>query len=110
VLCDEHGIGGDGEYFGGNDAQLGRIGVFYHEASGDKYVPRTVFSYLAEPYARAKLGQRPLQKDFELILLPPPLPKCSSPHLSSNHILTHAQRTRVHICPHHWLLCHLGFY
>jgi tubulin beta len=31
VLCDEHGIGGDGEYRGGdNDAQLGRINVFCH--------------------------------------------------------------------------------
>jgi tubulin beta len=43
VLCDEHGIGGDGEYCGDNDAQLGRINVLYHEASGDKYVPRAVF-------------------------------------------------------------------
>jgi tubulin beta len=42
-LCDDHGIGSDGEYCGGNDAQLDRIYVFYHEASGDKYVPRTVF-------------------------------------------------------------------
>jgi len=41
-LCDENGIGGDCEYSGDNDAQLGRINVFYHEASGDKYVPRTV--------------------------------------------------------------------
>ena len=41
-MCDEHGIGGDGEYFGDNDAQLDRINVFYHKASGDKYVPRTV--------------------------------------------------------------------
>jgi tubulin beta len=32
-LCDEHGIGGDGEYCGDNDAQLDRINVFYHEAS-----------------------------------------------------------------------------
>jgi tubulin beta len=38
-----HGIGGDGEYCGDNDAQLGRINVFYHEASGGKYVPRAVF-------------------------------------------------------------------
>jgi hypothetical protein len=38
-----HDIGGDGEYCGDNDAQLGRINVFYHEASGGKYVPRTVF-------------------------------------------------------------------
>ena len=27
VLCDEHGIGGDGEYCGDNDAQLDRINV-----------------------------------------------------------------------------------
>jgi tubulin beta len=43
VWCDEHGIGGDGEYCGDNDAQLDRINVFYHEASGGKYVPRAVF-------------------------------------------------------------------
>jgi tubulin beta len=43
VLCDEHGIGGDGEYCGDNDAQLDRISVFYHEASCGKYVPRAVF-------------------------------------------------------------------
>jgi tubulin beta len=41
VVCDEHGIGGSGEYCD-NDAQLGRINVFYHEASGGKYVPRAV--------------------------------------------------------------------
>jgi hypothetical protein len=38
-----HDIGGDGEYCGDNDAQLGRINVFYHEASGGTYVPRTEF-------------------------------------------------------------------
>ena len=38
-----HGIGGDGEYCGNNDAQFNRINLFYHEASGGKYVPRTVF-------------------------------------------------------------------
>ena len=38
-----HGIGGDGDYFGNNDAQFDRINVFYHEASGGTYVPRTVF-------------------------------------------------------------------
>ena len=38
-----HGIGGDGEYFGDNDAQFDRMNAFYHEASGGKYVPRTVF-------------------------------------------------------------------
>jgi tubulin beta len=43
VLCDEHGIGGDGEYCGDNDAQLDRVNVLCHGASGEKYVPRTVF-------------------------------------------------------------------
>ena len=42
VLCDEHSIGGSGEYFGDNDAYLGIINVFYHEASGGKYLPRAV--------------------------------------------------------------------
>jgi tubulin beta len=40
VLCDENGIGGDGEYYGDNDAHLDCINVLYHEASGGKYVPR----------------------------------------------------------------------
>ena len=40
VLCDEHGIGGDGEYCGNNDAQLDLINVFYHWASDGMYVPR----------------------------------------------------------------------
>ena len=43
VVCCEHGIGGGGEYCGYNDAQLGRINVFYYELSGGKYVPQTVF-------------------------------------------------------------------
>jgi hypothetical protein len=30
VACDEHGIGGSGEYCGGSDARLGRINVFNH--------------------------------------------------------------------------------
>jgi hypothetical protein len=40
VVCDEHAIGGSGEYYGDNDAHLGRINVFYHEAFGGKYVLR----------------------------------------------------------------------
>jgi hypothetical protein len=40
VVCDEHGIGGSGEYCGNNDAHLERINVFYHEAFGGKYVSR----------------------------------------------------------------------
>ena len=59
-MCDEHGIGGDGEYCGENDAQLDRINVFYREASGDKYVvPRTVFSDL-EPGVIGAVRASPL--------------------------------------------------
>jgi tubulin beta len=43
VLCDEHGIGGDGEYCGVNDAQLDRINMLYYEAPGGRYVPHAVF-------------------------------------------------------------------
>jgi tubulin beta len=42
VVRDEHGIGGSGEYCGENNAQLCRINVFYHGASGGKYVPRAL--------------------------------------------------------------------
>jgi tubulin beta len=42
VVCDEHGIGGSGEYCGDNNAHLRRINVFYHEALGGKYVPCAV--------------------------------------------------------------------
>jgi hypothetical protein len=37
-VCDEHGICGGGEYCGNSDAQLDRINVFYHEASGGRRV------------------------------------------------------------------------
>jgi tubulin beta len=59
VLSDEYGIGGDGEYCGDNDAQLDRINVFYNEASGDKYVPRTVLFDL-EPGAIDAVRASPL--------------------------------------------------
>jgi tubulin beta len=42
-LCDEHGVRGEREYCGENDAQLDRINVFYYEASGGQYIPRAVF-------------------------------------------------------------------
>jgi hypothetical protein len=32
VVCDEHGIGGSGEYCCDNDAHFGRINALYHEA------------------------------------------------------------------------------
>jgi tubulin beta len=31
MLCDKHGIGADDECCGNNDAQLGRINLFYYE-------------------------------------------------------------------------------
>jgi hypothetical protein len=33
VVCNEHGIGGSGEYCGDSDAHLGRSNLLYHEAS-----------------------------------------------------------------------------
>jgi hypothetical protein len=42
VVCDEHGIGGSGEYCGDNDAHLDCSSVFYHEDLGGKYVPCAV--------------------------------------------------------------------
>jgi tubulin beta len=42
VVCDEHCIGGSGEYCGDYDAHPGRINVFYHGSSGGKCLPRTV--------------------------------------------------------------------
>jgi hypothetical protein len=35
VLCDENGV-----YYGDNDAQIDRINVLQHEASGGKYSAR----------------------------------------------------------------------
>jgi hypothetical protein len=46
VVCDEHSIGGGGDYCGDIDAQLGRINVLYYEASGGKYAPRTALMNL----------------------------------------------------------------
>jgi tubulin beta len=42
LVCDEHGIGGGGEYCGDNDAQLDRINVFYYGDSGGKRVPNAL--------------------------------------------------------------------
>jgi hypothetical protein len=41
AVCDEHVIGGSGEYCGGNDAHLDRINVFLAlHTSGPRDVPR----------------------------------------------------------------------
>ena len=65
MLCDENGIGDDGEYFSDNDAQLDRccINVFYHEASVGKYVPCAVFFDL-EPGVIYSVRASPLGELF----------------------------------------------
>jgi tubulin beta len=65
VLCDEHGIGGDGECFGGNDAQLDRINVLYNEAPSGKYKPRAVF-FDKEPGMISAVRASPLGELFRL--------------------------------------------
>jgi len=42
VISDEHGIDNNGVYRGQDDLQLERIGVYYNEAQGGKYVPRAI--------------------------------------------------------------------
>jgi hypothetical protein len=43
VLCNEHGTGGDCEYYGDSDTKLDRINLLYHEASGGKNIPQAAF-------------------------------------------------------------------
>jgi hypothetical protein len=130
VLCDEHGIGSNGEYFGDNGAHLDIINMFYHEASGGKYLPRAVLFDLKPGVidaARAsslgclirpginlvgKTGLKTTTKELSTNSSspPPPIPKFSSLHLSSLHVLTQAQRARVNFYPLHSPLRHLGLY
>ena len=62
-LFPEYRIGGDGDYCGDSDAQLGCINVFYYEASGGKYVPRAVFFDL-EPGVIGAVRAPPLGELF----------------------------------------------
>jgi tubulin beta len=68
VLCDEHGIGGDGEYCGDNDAQLDHINVFYYEAPGGKYVARAMLFDL-EPGVIGAVRASPLGDLFRPVIL-----------------------------------------
>jgi hypothetical protein len=56
VVCDEHGIGGSGEYFGNKDSHVSRINVFHHEALDGKCDADIPVSHTRGQ----KLGQRPL--------------------------------------------------
>eukprot|EP00761_Pharyngomonas_kirbyi_P010665 gb/GECH01010686.1/.p1 GENE.gb/GECH01010686.1/~~gb/GECH01010686.1/.p1 ORF type:complete len:457 (+),score=106.65 gb/GECH01010686.1/:1-1371(+) len=42
VISDEHGIDPTGAYDGDSDLQLERINVYYNEATGGRYVPRSI--------------------------------------------------------------------
>jgi tubulin beta len=42
IVCAKNGISGGGDFISDNDAQLDRINVLCHAASGGKYVPRAV--------------------------------------------------------------------
>jgi hypothetical protein len=65
VVCDKHGIGSSGEYCSDNDSHLDRINVFYHEASGGKYVPRAVLFYLEPGVTGAvKAGPKTITKEL----------------------------------------------
>jgi len=57
VLCDEHSIGGIGEYCRDNNAHLDRINVFCHEALGGKCNAQNIVNHTHGQ----KLDQRPLQ-------------------------------------------------
>jgi tubulin beta len=63
VLCDENGIDGGGDNCGVSAAQLGRIRVFYHGASGGKHVPRAVLFDL-EPGVIDTVRASPLGEFF----------------------------------------------
>jgi tubulin beta len=58
VVCDDHGIGGEGAYCGDNDSQLDRINLLYHEASGGKYVPCAVLFDLEPGVIEAVCARR----------------------------------------------------
>ena len=42
VISGEHGIDPSGKYVGDDDNQLANINVYYNEANGGRYVPRSV--------------------------------------------------------------------
>jgi len=46
VMSAEHGIDGTGSYVGDNDLQLQRIGVYFNEGQGGRYVPRAILTDL----------------------------------------------------------------
>ena len=136
VLCDENGIGGDGEYSGDNDAQLDLINVFYHWVSGGMYVPRAdlfnlkpgvIDAVRASPlgklfrpenlvnHTRGQTGPKttnmPTKRLRNNPSAPPPLSPPPSPEMQQPtpqlHSSFDSRAAHVHFCSHHWLLCRL---
>lgn len=58
VICDEHGVDGQGAYCGDSDLQLERINVYFNEATGGRYVPRAVLLDLVRLCTHAGPGGR----------------------------------------------------
>jgi len=61
TIIQEHGINNDGIYTGQNDQLLERINVYFNEAAGNKYVPRSVLVDL-EPGTMDAIRGGPLGK------------------------------------------------
>lgn len=59
MINDEHGIDRTGEYKGDSDLQLDRINVYYNEACGGKYVPRSIMTDL-EPGTMSAIQAGPI--------------------------------------------------
>ena len=55
MICDEHGIGGDGSYIGDSDLQLERVNVYYNEASGGAM--RCVTALMGDDQSRASTSR-----------------------------------------------------
>ncbi|XP_008663878.2 tubulin beta-7 chain [Zea mays] len=61
----EHGIDHTGKYVGDSDLQLKRINIYYNEASGGRFVPRTVLMDL-EPGTMDSVRSGPFGQIFRL--------------------------------------------
>jgi len=63
VVCGEHGISTSGKYEGKEDLQLDKIGVYFTEATGGRYVPRAILMDL-EPGTMDACRTSPYGKIF----------------------------------------------
>eukprot|EP01100_Stratorugosa_tubuloviscum_P005659 TRINITY_DN251_c0_g1_i2.p1 TRINITY_DN251_c0_g1~~TRINITY_DN251_c0_g1_i2.p1 ORF type:complete len:457 (+),score=261.17 TRINITY_DN251_c0_g1_i2:141-1511(+) len=63
VVSEEHGLDAAGTYHGDSDAQLERINVYFNEAQGSRYVPRSVLVDL-EPGTMNNIRSGPIGQMF----------------------------------------------